>query len=148
MRSDENQFDALASVAKGAMAHHEKPKLKFVKRPDGTLLTPGSLPPTDLQRWVMRRKADIVMAVRGGLLSMEAACSRYRLSREEYLAWQNAFDHFGIKGLSGKGVAELQRMRNAEKVARKSRKSAANPSACSPADGEAHPDQRPKSAQR
>jgi hypothetical protein len=37
------------------------------------------------------------MAVRGGLLSMDA-CSRYRLSREECLA-----------RLSGKGVQELQR---------------------------------------
>jgi hypothetical protein len=130
------------------MAHYEKPKLKFVKRPDGTLLTPGNLPPTDLQRWVMRRKADIVMAVRGGLLSMDAACSRYGLSREEYLAWQKAFDHLGVKGLSGKGVQELQRTRNAERAARKALKRPAHESGSSPANEDAHQDQRPKSARR
>jgi Protein of unknown function (DUF1153) len=57
------------------------------------------------------------MAVRGGLLSVDAACSRYRLSREEYLAWQRAFDHFGMRGLSGKGEQELQRMRKADRAA-------------------------------
>ena len=108
--------ESLCQIA--AMAHYPKPTLKFVRRPDGTLLTPGSLPPTDLRRWVMRRKADIVMAVRGGILSIEAACARYDLSREEYLAWQKAFDKFGIKGLSGKREHELQKLRRAEKALR------------------------------
>jgi hypothetical protein len=146
--SDENQFDGSVGVAKGVMAHDMKPKLNYVKRPDGTLLTPGNLPPTDLRRWVMRRKADIVMAVRGGLLSMEAACSRYGLSREEFLAWQKAFDHLGIKGLSGKGVQELQRVRNAERAARIMLKLPANDPGSSPTDANAHQDKRPKRAQR
>jgi hypothetical protein len=113
--------------------------LKFVRRPDGTLLTPGSLPPTELQRWVKRRKADIVMAVRGGILSMEAACSRSHLSREEYLAWQKAFDRFGIKGLSGKGEHELQKLRRAEKAMRNRSKMTAAPPSSSPAHADGLP---------
>ena len=96
------------------MAQHLKPKFKYVRRADGTLLTPGSLPPANTQRWVMRRKADIVMAVRGGLLTMEAACARYRLSLEEFLAWQNAFEHFGMRGLSSRGGQEMQKIRHAD----------------------------------
>ena len=38
--------------------------------------------------WVIRRKAEVVAAVRGGLLSLEEACSRYTLTVEEFLAWQ------------------------------------------------------------
>jgi len=37
-------------------------------------------------RWVIRRKAQVVAAVRGGLLSLEEACSRYMLTVEEFLA--------------------------------------------------------------
>ncbi len=73
------------------MAQYVKPESKYIRRPDGTLLTPGNLPPTDLQRWVMRRKADIVMAVRGGLpVLIDAGLLiplSIILSREEYLAF-------------------------------------------------------------
>ena len=75
------------------------PKFNFVTRPDGTLLTPGSLPAADTQRWVIRRKADVVMAVQGGLITVEEACARYRLANEEFYAWQRAFERFGMDGL-------------------------------------------------
>jgi hypothetical protein len=38
---------------------------------------------------VIRRKAEGAAAARGGLLSLEQACSRYALSAEEYMSWQN-----------------------------------------------------------
>jgi transposase len=41
----------------------------------------------------------VVAAVRGGLLSLEEACSRYQLSVEEYLSWQQAIERNGIAGL-------------------------------------------------
>ena len=74
-------------------------KGKYVTRPDGTLLTPGSLPPPDTQRWVVSRKADVVMAVEGGILTANEACSRYRLTLEEFGEWQKAFKRFGLRGL-------------------------------------------------
>jgi hypothetical protein len=57
------------------------------------------LPPTDTKRWVARRKAVIVDAVRRGRLSLEEACSRYRLSVEEFHAWQRAIEAHGVAGL-------------------------------------------------
>jgi hypothetical protein len=48
---------------------------------------------------VIRRKAVVVAAVRGGLLSLEDACSRYMLTVEEFLAWRRSIDRFGLAGL-------------------------------------------------
>ena len=57
------------------------------------------LPPPDTKRWVTRRKAVIVNAVRTGVISLEEACRRYELSIEEFLAWQRAIDTHGVPGL-------------------------------------------------
>jgi hypothetical protein len=59
----------------------------------------GSLPPPRPERWVPRRKAEIVDAVRRGFLSLGEACERYALSMEEYLAWQRDVELFGLSGL-------------------------------------------------
>ena len=42
-----------------------------VMGPDGNPLTLDDLPPAGTTRWVIRRKAEVVAAVRGGLLTME-----------------------------------------------------------------------------
>jgi len=57
------------------------------------------LPPPDTKRWVTRRKAVIVSAVRAGVISLEEVCRRYELSVEEFLAWQCAIDTHGVPGL-------------------------------------------------
>jgi hypothetical protein len=62
-------------------------------------LTLADLPEPDTKRWVIWRKAKVVAAVRGGLLSLEEACSRYGLSSEEVLSWQHRIDHFGMAAL-------------------------------------------------
>jgi len=67
--------------------------------PDGQILTLADLPPPGTKRWVIRRKAEVVAAVRGGLISLEEACRRYTLSVEEFLSWQKAIDAFGLAGL-------------------------------------------------
>jgi hypothetical protein len=69
------------------------------RRPDGCLLTIIDLPAPDTKRWVIRRKAIVVAAVRGGLLSLEEACRRYRLNPEELLSWQYYIDRYGFSGL-------------------------------------------------
>ena len=56
------------------------------------------LPPVGT-RWVPRRKAQVVTAVRGGALSLDEACRRYALTVEEFLSWQRAIDKFGLDGL-------------------------------------------------
>ena len=72
---------------------------KYVIGPTGAPLTLADLPPANTQRWVIRRKAEVVAAVRGGLLSMDDACDRYKLTNEEFSAWQTAIDQYGLAGL-------------------------------------------------
>jgi len=62
-------------------------------------MTLNDLPPKDTKRWVIRRKAEVVAAVRGGLISLDDACNRYKLSVEEFLSWQKAIDKHGLPGL-------------------------------------------------
>ncbi len=73
--------------------------IKHVIGPDGRRLTLADLPSSDTKRWVMRRKAEVVAAVRGGLLSLEEACSRYALNYDEFLSWQYCIDRYGLAGL-------------------------------------------------
>ncbi|MBL4757727.1 MAG: DUF1153 domain-containing protein [Rhizobiales bacterium] len=75
------------------------PRVKYVIGPDGSPLTIADLPPTSTRRWVIRRKAEVVAAVRGGLLSLEEACNRYTLTVEEFLSWQRSIEQHGLPGL-------------------------------------------------
>ena len=74
-------------------------RVKWVIGPDGSPLTMADLPGPKATRWVIRRKARVVAAVRGGLLSLDEACSRYTLTVEEILAWQYSYDRHGLAGL-------------------------------------------------
>jgi Protein of unknown function (DUF1153) len=76
-----------------------RPKATYVTGPDGNPLTIADLPTPGTKRWVMRRKAEVVAAVRGGLLSLEEACSRYTLSVDEFLSWQRTIEQHGLPGL-------------------------------------------------
>ena len=62
-------------------------------------LSLADLPPVGTTRWVMRRKAEVVAAVRQGILSLEDACSRYTLSVDEFLTWQEMIDKHGVRAL-------------------------------------------------
>ena len=76
--------------------------------PDGSPLTLADLPNPDTKRWVIRRKAEVVAAVRGGLLSLDEACSRYKLTVEEFIGWQRAIDQHGLAGLRATRVQEYR----------------------------------------
>lgn len=67
--------------------------------PAGEPLTLETLPPPNTKRWVVRRKAEVVAAVRGGLLSLAEACERYNLSDEEIATWQRLVESHGMHGL-------------------------------------------------
>ena len=71
----------------------------YVIGPTGVPLTVNDLPPTNTGRWVIRRKAEVIAAVRGGLLALDQACDRYTLTSEEFLAWQASMDRHGLAGL-------------------------------------------------
>ena len=57
------------------------------------------LPPADTKRWVARRKAAVVTAVRSGAITIEEACRRYHLSEEEFFAWERTIEADGVPGL-------------------------------------------------
>lgn len=62
-------------------------------------LTVADLPPPNTKRWVIRRKAEVVAGVRSGVISLEEACRRYKLSIEEFLSWQRLIESHGMAGL-------------------------------------------------
>lgn len=66
------------------------------------------LPSPKTRRWVMRRKAQVVTAVRNGLLSLTEACERYQLSEEEFKSWANLMDSHGVHGLRATRIQEYR----------------------------------------
>ncbi len=81
------------------MLENQKFRPVSVIGPLGEVLTLETLPPADTSRWVVRRKAEVVAAVAGGLLTVDEACERYNLSFEEFSSWQRAVDRVGMPGL-------------------------------------------------
>lgn len=67
--------------------------------PEGEVLTKENLPPPATTRWVSRRKAEVVAAVKGGLLTPNEACERYQMNSEALETWQRLFDRAGMPGL-------------------------------------------------
>jgi uncharacterized protein DUF1153 len=59
----------------------------------------AELPAPGTIRWIARRKAAIVAAVRSGAIGLAEACRRYELSEEEFRAWERGIDTHGIPGL-------------------------------------------------
>ena len=76
--------------------------------PDGRKLTLDDLPTPGIKRWVTRRKAEVVAAVRGGLLSLEEACDRYKLTVDEFLSWQRSIDRHGLPGLRATRIQDYR----------------------------------------
>ncbi len=74
-------------------------KTLTVMGPHSQYLTIGDLPDPKTRRWVPRRKAEVVCAVSGGLLSRDEAMKRYNLTQREYAEWEKLYDEYGLAGL-------------------------------------------------
>ncbi len=81
------------------MIENQKFRPEQVIGPLGEPLTLASWPAPTTTRWVVRRKAEVVSAVSGGLLSVDDACNRYGLTLEEFAGWQRAVERSGMPGL-------------------------------------------------
>ena len=90
------------------MPNNELSRVDTILGPSGRPMGMADLPPPNTKRWVIRRKAEVVAAVRGGLLSLDEACKRYTLTVEEFLAWQRAIDRFGLAGLRATRVQQYR----------------------------------------
>ena len=91
------------------MIQNQKIRPAKVIGPLGEALTVDTLPPPSTTRWVVRRKAEVVAAVNGGLLSVDEVCERYGLTAEEFAGWQRAIYRSGMPGLR---VTRIQHYRS------------------------------------
>jgi uncharacterized protein DUF1153 len=81
---------------------------RYIVGPNGDIITLADLPSPGTTRWVIRRKAEVVLAVHGGLLSLDDACRRYELTAEEFAAWQLAIERHGLLGLRSTHLKEYR----------------------------------------
>lgn len=81
------------------MHHSRIENERAVVGPLGERLTMEDLPSGKNLRWVARRKAQVVAAIEGGLLTVAEACARYDLSLEELGMWQRIYGEEGMLGL-------------------------------------------------
>ncbi len=84
------------------------------RAPPSTVSNPVGidLPSANTKRWVIRRKAAVVNAVNAGVLTVDDACTRYKLSIEEFHAWRSLVERHGPPGLR---VTRLQNYRSADR---------------------------------
>ena len=91
------------------MIENQKIRPAQVIGPLGEPLTLADLPSPSTKRWVVRRKAEVVAAVNGGLLTIDEVLERYNLTLEEFAGWQRAVDRSGMQGLR---VTRIQHYRD------------------------------------
>ncbi len=94
-----------------AEVHKKSSVIRLGRKKNKDLLpsiTLDDLPPVGTTRWVTRRKAALVTAVRSGLITLEDACERYTLSVEEFIAWQELIDRHGTRGLRATRVRDYR----------------------------------------
>lgn len=96
-RTDPTRTDPKWSASNDPGQSSNKPD--YVIGPDGEHLTLDDLPKSTTTRWVMRRKASVVAAVRGGLIELADACARWNISVEEYESWERLIDRHGVRAL-------------------------------------------------
>jgi hypothetical protein len=87
------------------MAHQSVTIVQFplnaARSPVSTRPNPNEieLPSGNTRRWVIGRKAAVVEAVRTGVLTLDDACARYKLTIEEFQAWRSLVERHGPLGL-------------------------------------------------
>ncbi|MEL7098994.1 MAG: DUF1153 domain-containing protein [Pseudomonadota bacterium] len=84
---------------------------RAVTLPDGRVMSHADLPDPGTRRWVASRKAAVVRGVLYGLITQDAALSRYGISAEEFEEWVRAVSLHGEEALK---TTALQRYRQAE----------------------------------
>ena len=103
------------------MAEDRRGRVSYVIGPDGSPLTLADLPPPNTKRWVIRRKAEVVAAVRGGLLEPRRSlpalyadrrgiprlAARDRSLRHARACARRAFSNTAIEPQAGRSRKEL-----------------------------------------
>lgn len=84
-----------------------------MSKPNGDLISGGSLPPENGARWVTSRKMQLIAAIHDGLLTIEEASQRYRLTLDELAEWQAMFTKHGKRGLRTTFIQQYRFLRDA-----------------------------------
>ncbi len=100
---DEGSGEAPERLSKGG-----SPGGEAARAQPRTLVKLVHLPPPNPKRWTVRRKAEVVAAVRSGRIGTDEACRRYRLSSEEFLSWQWLIERHGLAGLRATRIQEFR----------------------------------------
>ena len=110
MEHDNTRLDGAHNGAAGdlAVGAHMSSSLP-ASQPAMMPLGLAELPPVNTTRWVTRRKAAVVAAVREGVITLEEACRRYHLSVEEFTSWQRLVDRHGLPGLRATRIQDYRR---------------------------------------
>src|ERR1700722_2816957 len=74
---------------------------------------PGVQLPLPGERWVPRRKAMVIDALRREEMTIEEVCRLYSLSQDELASWISAFGRHGVPGLR---ATRVQLYRQLEKA--------------------------------
>ena len=77
---------------------------RTVRLADGKIMTRADLPDARTRRWVASRKASVVRAVVGGLISREEAIKFYDLSGEEFDVWHALVERHGDVALKATSI--------------------------------------------
>lgn len=83
---------------------------RAVTLPDGTMMTRADLPDPSTRRWVASRKAAVVRAVEGGLITREEAFEIYDISSEELEIWQSAVERHGEAALKATSIQRYRQL--------------------------------------
>lgn len=83
---------------------------RAVTLPDGTVMTRADLPDAGTRRWVASRKAAVVRAVNGGLITREEALESYDISNEELDAWHAAVEQHGEAALKATSIQRYRQL--------------------------------------
>jgi len=78
---------------------------KYALGPTGQI-TVDSLPPANTSRWTARRKAEVIAAIHGKLITREWALKTYRWTEAELKYWEMSLAKFGLDGLKVTKVHE------------------------------------------
>ena len=100
------------------MVGNQNDRPQYVIGPVGERLSLEMLPPANTVRWVVKRKAEVVVAVAGGLLTVDEACQRYGLSLEEFTRWERGINSRGLPGLRVTRIQEYRRLNKEQQTER------------------------------
>jgi hypothetical protein len=73
--------------------------LPIVRDLQGNVITKADLPSPKTRRWVNSRKAILVRAVQGDIITREELLELYNMEDREFAIWEREFAQYGAEGL-------------------------------------------------